>query len=666
MAGGGIVQLWTNSGIQIVVLLSFTFQVFLFFFAGIRRRHNVSPVLAVLLWLVYLLADTTAIYALGHLSYSTPHKLSAFWAPLLLVHLGGPDSITAYTIDDSRLWLRHLLTLVVQTMGAAYVLYKYVTSASSAGTLLLPASVLMFTVGVLKYGERTWALRCGSLEGIKSRITHIKDPGFGYSIGESLKKKLLHQKDDNDEELLVLAHSRLSNCVKCFAGSYVWITDNTPDLYYLDDGDANIYKVMEMQLSLMYDILYTKAWVIHTWYGYCTRVVSLVATIVTLLLFSFSNKNGYMRVDVRITYFLLAGALALDIISVLTTIGSIWMCAWLGSFKRTHLLVNVLKFFRRLVRAESKRRRSIPIGQYNLFHFCTRDKTELGSKATKRMGLEKWWISKHCVCTADISKTSIPGLLLETMPKLDPEYSRGIQILERSGVGTEQAGWCHWSLSLNLEFGKSVLIWHLATDIYLTKSKEIGRQGQLAKVVQMLSNYMMFLLVTKPDMLPGYIDVTWLDRTRESLEDELSENQENTESPKKWWGMLKNLFRNDGPNGSRIQQIEQLASNFRSRFLSDYEGKWEYAPSEREKARSKTYWRADVHATELAAEFLHLESRVPDFLDLIIRVWLEMLFYAAGRCGPESHARQLGRGGEFITVVWLLTQHFNPDHLDNV
>nr|GEV96486.1 hypothetical protein CTI12_AA530670 [Tanacetum cinerariifolium] len=33
----------------------------------------------------------------------------AFWVPFLLVHLGGPDTITAFAIKDNELWLRHLL-----------------------------------------------------------------------------------------------------------------------------------------------------------------------------------------------------------------------------------------------------------------------------------------------------------------------------------------------------------------------------------------------------------------------------------------------------------------------------------------------------------------------------------------------------------------------------
>ena len=42
----------------------------------------------------------------------------AFWAPFLLLHLGGLDSITAYSLQDSELGRRHLLGLVIQ-VGAA-------------------------------------------------------------------------------------------------------------------------------------------------------------------------------------------------------------------------------------------------------------------------------------------------------------------------------------------------------------------------------------------------------------------------------------------------------------------------------------------------------------------------------------------------------------------
>lgn len=680
MAGGWIVQLWTDSGIQIVVLLSFTFQAFLFLFSGIRRR-KASPVLTLLLWLVYLLADTTAIYALGHLSVTSSsgkHQLVAFWAPLLLVHLAGPDSITAYAIEDSRLWLRHLLILVVQILGASYVLYKYVAT-TTGGSLLLAASVLMFIVGVLKYGERTWALRCGSMGGMKSRIRLIRapeaesvmgrtvkmnllnqrgdnDPYVYSSMGENLENSLLNQNDDNEEELLLLAHFLLRECMEPFAGARVQSWVRTRDNYDLQVDDT--YKLIQMQLSLMYDIMYTKAWVIHTWYGYCIRAISIAATVASLLLFLFSNKNGYSTVDVDITYFLLAGAVFLEIISVFTVIGSTWMCAWLFSFERTHMLGTGLKFLRRRVGAASKRRWSSSIGQYNLLHVCTRDYTELGNIATEYMGLRKWWTRVHFVCTTDMSITHLPGLLLRNLPKIDPSNSSRTQILDSSGLHIEQAELSHWSL--NLDFAKSILIWHLATDVYLVKSKQVGRQEGVANAVKLLSNYMMFLLVIKPDMLPGYIDETWHADTRARLDILGAMEQRNTGSPQKLWDMLKKLFHNDGPNGSRIPPMKQfVASNFKSKYLVDLGGKWEYAVPERERKRLVYYYQA-IHsnAAEHAAELLHLESMKPDLLEVIFGVWLEMLCYAAQRCGPEAHASQLSRGGEFITVVWILMRRF--------
>jgi hypothetical protein len=48
----------------------------------------------------------------------------SFWAPFVLVHLGGQDTITALSKQDNDLWLRHLLSLVSQVLVSAYVVAK--------------------------------------------------------------------------------------------------------------------------------------------------------------------------------------------------------------------------------------------------------------------------------------------------------------------------------------------------------------------------------------------------------------------------------------------------------------------------------------------------------------------------------------------------------------
>jgi hypothetical protein len=185
----GIPNTWA---VQVLVLVSLTLQVILLLLAGIRRREASWRIFRFTLWFAYQLADATAIYALGHLSFdgaaTCVHLLVAFWAPFLLLHLGGPDNITAYSLEDNRLWLRHLLTLSLQVLGAAYVLYRHYIDTQD---VFLLAVILMFIVGVLKYGERTWALKCGNMDSIRSTLKkeprvichfHLEDrpPEWGF------------------------------------------------------------------------------------------------------------------------------------------------------------------------------------------------------------------------------------------------------------------------------------------------------------------------------------------------------------------------------------------------------------------------------------------------------------------------------------------------------
>lgn len=72
-----VVHVWEEWGIQVLVLLSFTLQLMLLTLAEFRR-HVDSGVLRFILWSAYLLADSAAIYVLGHMavtSRSPEHEL---------------------------------------------------------------------------------------------------------------------------------------------------------------------------------------------------------------------------------------------------------------------------------------------------------------------------------------------------------------------------------------------------------------------------------------------------------------------------------------------------------------------------------------------------------------------------------------------------------------
>lgn len=156
-----IMQPFKDWEIHILILLSFALQLFLFVSGGLPRRNN-HMLLKITIWLFYLSADFIAAYALGHLSRSLPttsttddndhhkptHQLMLLWAPFLLIHLGGQDTVTAFSLEDNELWLRHLLNLLGQACLVMYVLWKWVALAHYQ--LVIPAA-LLFVAGIIKY-----------------------------------------------------------------------------------------------------------------------------------------------------------------------------------------------------------------------------------------------------------------------------------------------------------------------------------------------------------------------------------------------------------------------------------------------------------------------------------------------------------------------------------
>jgi hypothetical protein len=103
-------------------------QVFLLS-APFRKRRR-SRVLNGSLWVAYLMADYVATYLLGRLALlvavsggdGTRPQLALLWAPFLLLHLGGQETITAFSMEDNTLWKRRaLLDFTVGYFGSTSV-----------------------------------------------------------------------------------------------------------------------------------------------------------------------------------------------------------------------------------------------------------------------------------------------------------------------------------------------------------------------------------------------------------------------------------------------------------------------------------------------------------------------------------------------------------------
>ncbi|VAI93510.1 unnamed protein product [Triticum turgidum subsp. durum] len=503
-----LLELWNEWEIQAVVVVSFSLQVILFFFAGIRR-YTVSSVLRALLWLVYLLADLAAVYALGHMSSSLTkkssgeHQLVAFWAPFLLLHLGGQDSITAYALEDNELWLRHLLNMFVQVAGTAYVLYKYIIAGGA--TFVRPA-MLVLAAGVFKYGERIRALKLSSKR--KGCFTKHKQLGIyafivmtAHASRYALVKPLII---DRNEAFIDWSGTTIG-LLNGHAEKYPWEDEDI--LAAQERHTEELYKAIEVELALMYDMLYTKAIEVELalMYGSCIRAISLLSCFTALVLFTKGKRDGYSTPDIVITFALLGGACTLEVASVFKAIGSTWTY---GILKRYGWkgLANAILFARYHLVVVKDGRWSSSIGQYNFISFCARDETEVRGRIAKWIGLKELWNKAHYTKHAKLS----PAVKKFVWDLLRGAKSDMVQIEDvaiRNGYwarrlrGFQQLNW-----SLSFEFQKSVLIWHLATSTFLdapaVKSQLVNEDEEMAKAVNTLSEYMMYLLIEHPDILP--------------------------------------------------------------------------------------------------------------------------------------------------------------------
>ncbi|KAJ6991947.1 F-box protein CPR30-like isoform X1 [Populus alba x Populus x berolinensis] len=151
-----IEELWNEWQIRSLMLIGVLLQIILTIL-GERRKYTVG--LGDFLWLAYLSADSVAIFSLGILARSVanstnPNLIPVFWAPILLVHIGGPGTISAYSMHElDKLLINHLLQLVTRVGVVGYVLFRLRENA------FILVAIPIFISGMIKYGERIWVLK---------------------------------------------------------------------------------------------------------------------------------------------------------------------------------------------------------------------------------------------------------------------------------------------------------------------------------------------------------------------------------------------------------------------------------------------------------------------------------------------------------------------------
>ncbi|KAK1577227.1 hypothetical protein Q3G72_019953 [Acer saccharum] len=683
-----ILNMWNKCQVRVMILLSLFLQISLITF-GSRRKFTARSWHRIVVWSAYLTADWVAAVALGNLAGNTQadSDLQIFWAPFLLLHLGGPDTITAYSLEDNELWRRHLLGLVIQVGVAFYVFLR--SWGNSALTFI---AIPIFITGIIKYSERTFVLRSSSAQRFKDSLHSNPDPGpnirrmqrteergeskAGSGLpaevtteesGESeagccllAMERLLFKPPDpkpatvlESESLetgasdLQVAYFLFKRFRYLFADLILGTRERIESCSQIENKQSakDAFKLIAIELGFMYDLLYTKATIVYSPLGILFRVVSFIASVTALVLFSvIIDIHAYSSIDVSITYILLIGAVVLEVYAFCVLLFSDWTALWYASHKKTNDSSMCCATFPCHSTIANRKRWSRSIAQYSLVSSCLHkiQPRWFGVQMLPWIGdlLEKY----QCLYWEDVDKDIEEIIFRQLIEKSneikDDRFNiescrillakRGDYVLEKRYGLHDQFCWS----TTKVEFDHSLLLWHIATDLcYYTDLGDI-HGGDVNKLdlkcrnSKCLSDYMLYLLVFNPSMLPeGIGEIRYRDTFAEALR----------------------FFQDEEFCGCCVVQREESIK--KSEACKELlRMKFDAAQEKIKGDRSQSLL---FYGCRLAEQLKSLENK----WNVISEVWVEMLTYASNKCRWKEHGQQLRKGGELLTHVRLLMVH---------
>ncbi|KAK7350343.1 hypothetical protein VNO77_08862 [Canavalia gladiata] len=622
---------WEKWELRGVILVSLASQMTLTLW-GNRSNYKPNIWKRALVWCAYLLADWVAALAMGVISsnlgdyYSANcqqknvnnPQLIAFWAPFFLVHLGGPDTITAYALEDNELWLRHLVGLVSQTILTIYIILM-----SWKGNWLSHLSILMLIVGFIKYGERTWSLYCGS-------ISHLRN-SFLRSIESPWKKEEWPHASKRDY------HRNYLRFIYIFVSLFADLVLSPRDInhdrqeFLNKTGWEYAFQKVDRELKLMYDVFYTKAFANYGFLGLLSRLFTLTSTTIVLVLYAkLSGNKEYLVMDRTITFLLLVEALISEMYAFILALSSKWRRFYFtvtGIEDNVYMWEYNIKQDFSLNMGESV---SISYGQSNFFNLICGQNWNIKDNFFPMDKLEKLPIVSHSSLSSQLKKKIFSNLYLKSERSMQSDFS------SHPGYRNLIMGKNIPIFSSEFEFHRIIIIWHIATDLLYHSDNDPNVHLENSKQI---SDYMFYLLVKKRYMLPvGAGLITLRDTVIQTVK-------------------YFELFNIVPQQNNLVEASKIFLQQDAPTILND---EAIYVPidpnSERDKSSKDQSASVLFQACAIAKE-LTVGNR-EEMWRFIEELWVEILCYAGAHCRVDMHAQQLRKGLELISHVWLLQAHF--------
>lgn len=729
MAFSSMSDLWNKWNIRSFVLLSLLLQVFLILFSPIRKK-TANDHIIFLLWLAYLMADLVAAFAIGLISHSQGNlcahatnvdgALQAFWASFLLLHLGGPDTITAFSLEDNSLWRRHLFSLIFQ-IGAA--IYVFVQIFPSDRSLIIP-TMLVFLVGVIKNAERTLALKLSSLPRLREWVltqrrsamimhdNHVRTLRFECVYNEEDEANEYSAKDEakNDESAVVELAYLFFQIFKIFLGDLMFTREERQLScgYFARISPMDALRVISVELQFIYEVLHTKVLAIRSKLSYIFRFVTFMGVVVAFVLFNRLKKHQLSKLDVKITYILLFGAIVLDVIALFMLFFSDWtvvkiMCnnsrssrscsllkkmayntyklrepqsatceaepnadvtyealdtplifrRWLESISACNLLSMSMKESPRRMYKRDRSLGSIASSYLFDFPFHMAEKIisyfhQAGETITKGCGL--WTTKEEIVMIANTKYVSKNPFLKKLWIFIFKEVRRKSSIMQKLRERMNDTNTI--SKARHDELIEVTKISEARGDLFLKSLSDENNYDDLQEDVT-VANY--------DDSI-----ITWHIATEIWYNKEESmEKKEEREFSKILSDYMLYLLLNQSNVMSTVAGIAQITA---AETLKDLLFYYNHGTKNVEELCEQlfenysTMLKLERPATSMLWQGIRLAGKMERLGDMkwvvMSGVWVEMLSYAAIHIDGEAHVQVLSKGGELLAFTWLLMAHF--------
>ncbi|KAF5939434.1 hypothetical protein HYC85_023693 [Camellia sinensis] len=312
--------------------------------------------------------------------------------------------------------------------------------------------------------------------------------------------------------------------------------------FFLRRTARDAFKVVEAELNFIYEILYTKVRVLQGKYGYLLRFVSFILIVVALVLFCLidKHKQGFHKFDVGITFTLLLGAIALDIIAFLMLLLSDRTAVALTNSDDRSIVVRMLKkslnFNRKRWPEDSptqhctcsfgwfmqimRRRWPESIPQYNYIDYCLHPRLQIWEKLIGFFGLTNMLdglqYAKTVEFTNDLRELVFEELKMKSKMAYNLESAKEIYLARGDWVlrhedCTDLLPWI-----IEVDFDESLHLWHIATDlcfhscnVSMDANTEDGdsKNKDFRGLSKLLSDYMAYLLNMESTIITPVEDI---------------------------------------------------------------------------------------------------------------------------------------------------------------